>query len=103
MLSRNCNMKPTKNEWGLIIPYEKLSPDALRGLIEEVVTRNGTDNGYTVVTLEQNVAMVMEQLNRKEAVIVYDEITQTANIVPARSLHLPEDGPDSAYNSISLK
>lgn len=92
-------MKPPKNEWGLIIPYEKLSPDALRGLIEEVVTRNGTDNGYTVATLEQNVAAVMAQLIRKEAVVVYDEITQTANIVPARSIRLPADWPDSAHHS----
>ena len=70
----------------MIIPHEKLSPEALQGLIEEVVTRNGTDNGYTQATLEQNVAMVMGQLRRKEAVVVFDEESQTANIVPARNL-----------------
>ncbi|MDA8139920.1 MAG: YheU family protein [Desulfobacteraceae bacterium] len=83
-------MNPPKNEQGLIIPYEKLSVEALRGLLEEVVTRHGTDNGYIQATLEQNVAMVMEQLRRKEVVVVYDEITQTANIVPAKQLATPE-------------
>ncbi len=65
----------------MIIPYEKLSPEALFGLIEEFVTRDGTDSGYTEKSLEENVEMVMVQLRRGEAFIVYDEATQTANII----------------------
>lgn len=85
-------MTSPKRERGIIVPHEKLSPQALRGLIEEVVTRNGTDNGYTKATLEQNVAMVMAQLRHKEVVVVYDESTRTANIVPTRYLPpLPAD------------
>lgn len=64
----------------MIIPYEKLSPEALRGLIEEFVTREGSDSGYTRKTLDENVEMVMKQLRRKEAFVVYDETTETANI-----------------------
>lgn len=79
-------MHPAPNEQGLIIPFEKLSAEALQGLIEEVVTRNGTDNGYLQATLVQNVAMVMGQLRRKEVVVVFDERAQTANIVPANKL-----------------
>lgn len=80
-------MSPPKIERGLIIPYEKLSPDALRGLIEEVVTRHGTDGGYTLATLEQNVEMVMGQLQRREVVVVFDEATRTANIVSSQYLN----------------
>ena len=65
----------------LIIPYEQLSPDALQGLIEEFVTRPGTDTGYTKATIDQNVEMVKKQLRRKEAVITFDEKSQTANII----------------------
>lgn len=65
----------------MIIPYEKLSRRALQGLIEEFVTREGTDSGYTQKSLEENVEMVMKQLQRGEAFIVYDEKTQTSNIV----------------------
>ena len=67
---------------GMIVPYEKLSPAALRGLIEEFVTRPGTDTGYTKGNLEDNVDLVMKQLKLKDIFIVYDEKTQTANIVP---------------------
>ena len=75
-------MNHPRNEQGVLIPHDQLSPEALQGLIEEFVTRNGTDNGDTRTTLEKNVKMVMGQLNRGEAVILYDHITQTANIVP---------------------
>ena len=30
----------------MIIPHEKLSPEALQAIIEEFVTRDGTDTGY---------------------------------------------------------
>ena len=66
----------------MIVPHEKLSPEALRGLIEEFVTRPGTDTGYTKKTLEENVDMVMKQLKLGDVVVVYDEDSQTAKIVP---------------------
>jgi uncharacterized protein len=65
----------------MIIPYEKLSPAALQGLIEEFVTRDGTDSGYTQKSLEENVAMVKNQLRSGDAFIYYDEAAQTTNIV----------------------
>ena len=66
----------------LIIPYERLSIEALNGLIEEFVTRPGTDTGYTIKTLEQNVDTVKRQLRRGDVFIVFDDDTKTANIVP---------------------
>ncbi len=35
-----------KDKGVIIIPYEKLSTESLEGLIEEFVTRDGTDTGY---------------------------------------------------------
>jgi uncharacterized protein len=70
----------------MIIPYEKLSLEALQGLVEEFVTREGSDSGYTQKTLEENVEMVQRQLKQGEAFIVYDETTQTANIVSKKHL-----------------
>ena len=77
-------MHHSKPERGMVIPHKKLSREALTGLIEEFVTRNGTDGGYTRKTLRQNIEIVMGQLNRGEAIIVYDAVTNTANIVPRR-------------------
>ena len=67
---------------GIIIPHDRLSQEALQGLIEEFVTRDGTDTGYTDGSLEESVEMVMRYLKRGDVVIVYDEVTGTANIVP---------------------
>ncbi|MBI9086326.1 MAG: YheU family protein [Desulfobacterales bacterium] len=66
----------------MIVPFDKLSPEALRGLIEEFITRPGTDTGYTKGILDDNVEMVMKQLKLGDVLVVYDEKTQTANIVP---------------------
>jgi uncharacterized protein YheU (UPF0270 family) len=79
-------VNPINRDPGIVIPHQKLSPEALRGLVEEVVTRNGTDNGYIQATLERNVAMVMAQLRRGEVVVVYDQRTRTANIIPRQDL-----------------
>jgi uncharacterized protein len=66
----------------MIIPHKRLSPEALNGLIEEFVTRHGTDTGDTKSTLEESVERVMRQLERAEVFIVFDEVRQAANIVP---------------------
>ncbi|WP_319521231.1 YheU family protein [uncultured Desulfosarcina sp.] len=70
----------------LVIPYRQLSVEALRGLIEEFVTRHGTDSGYTRGSLEENVTMVRRQLDAGQALVVFDERSQTCNIVPAETL-----------------
>ena len=57
----------------LVIPYRQLSAEALLGLIEEFVTRHGTDSGYTRGSLEENVAMVRRQLDAGEALVVFDD------------------------------
>ena len=66
----------------MIIPYEKLSTEALEGLIEEFVTRDGTDTGYEIKSLKNDVAMVKRQLKRGDVVKVFDQSTKTSNIVP---------------------
>ena len=74
---------------GIIIPHDRLSQTALQGLIEEFVTRDGSDTGYTEGSLEESVEMVIRQLKRGDVIIVFDEVSGTANIVPkedARSI-----------------
>ena len=66
----------------MIITHQELSPEALQGLVEEFVTRDGTDTGYEKKSLENDVAMVKRQLKRGDVVIVFDQTTKTSNIVP---------------------
>jgi uncharacterized protein len=75
-------MTVENNHKGIIIPHDRLSLIALQGLIEEFVTRGGTDTGYTDGSLEENIEMVMQQLVLGDVFIVFDEATGTANIVP---------------------
>ena len=62
------------------IPYEKIPADTLRNLIEEFVSRDGTDYGEREVSLEQRVAQVMLALKQGHAVIEYDEQLEMADI-----------------------
>ena len=65
------------------VPLTALSEDTLRGLIEEFVTRAGTDYGADEKSLEQKMADVRRQLVRGEARIVFAPETESANIVVA--------------------
>jgi uncharacterized protein YheU (UPF0270 family) len=67
---------------GLAIPAEQLSPDALLGLIEEFITREGTDYGEMEWSLEQKVEQVRAQLRRGDAVIVFDIAAESCTIMP---------------------
>jgi len=66
------------------IPFEMLQADTLRRLVEEFVTRDGTDNGDLDHSLDDRVEAVMRQLRRGEAAIDFDPTTESCNIVPAR-------------------
>jgi uncharacterized protein YheU (UPF0270 family) len=66
---------------GVELPVESLSPEALRNLIEEFVTRDGTDYGVVERSVEEKVAEVMAQFRSGEAQLVFDPETETANIV----------------------
>ena len=63
-----------------IIPVKKLSAAALKGVIEEFVTRRGTDYGAVEATLETKVKQVKNRLKDGSAVLVFDDETETTNI-----------------------
>jgi uncharacterized protein YheU (UPF0270 family) len=65
----------------MIIPYRLLSPEALQGLIEEFVTREGTDYGEYEVSLDVKIARVWKQLDNGTAVIAFNEEDQTCTIL----------------------
>ena len=56
-------------------------PDALRGLVESFVLREGTDYGAREFTHEQKVAQVMAQLDSGEARILFDPETESVTLL----------------------
>ena len=65
----------------MVVPYTELSDDALRGVLESFVLREGTEYGERDVSLDQKVAQVTRQLQRGEARIVFDPESETIDIV----------------------
>jgi uncharacterized protein YheU (UPF0270 family) len=63
-----------------IIPVNKLSSKALLGVIEEFISRNGTDYGEIEASPEANVRQVKDKLKKGLAVLVFDDETETTNI-----------------------
>jgi hypothetical protein len=67
-----------------VIPHAELSEDALRGVLEAFVLREGTEYGERDVSLDQKVVQVIRQLERGEAQIVFDPGSETIDIVVVR-------------------
>jgi hypothetical protein len=63
------------------VPHRALGVDVLRGVVESFVLREGTEYGEQEFSLEQKVAHVMRQLERGEAQIIFDPISQTVGLV----------------------
>ena len=66
------------------IPYDALSPEALRGVIESFVLRVGTEYGDRDFTLQEKVDQVLQQLKRREARVMFDPATETVTVQRTR-------------------
>jgi len=63
-----------------IIPVNKLSAKALKGVIEEFISRGGTDYGVIEASMETKFKQVKYKLENGLAVLVFDDETETTNI-----------------------
>ena len=66
------------------IPWDQLAADTLHALVEEFVTRDGTDYGVEEVALSRKVEQVTRGIKSKEYVIVYDQELDSVHIVTAQ-------------------
>ena len=77
------------DENGVEVPHTHLTSETLRRLAEEFVTRDGTDYGVVERTLEQKVMALLRQLERGDAIILFDNETGTIGIVPKDARRRP--------------
>ena len=68
----------------LLIPHEELSDDALAGVVESFVLREGTEYGERDYSLGEKVAHVRAQLESGDAFVVFDPDTGSVSIVSER-------------------
>lgn len=66
------------------VPHTALQDATLRAVIEEFVTREGTEYGESDVPLDEKVAAVRAQLDDGTAELTWDEETGTCTVAPTR-------------------
>ncbi len=69
----------------MLIPQQLLEADTLTRLIEDFVTRDGTDNGDET-PLETRVLRVRRALDKGEAVIVFDPESEQCQLAMKRDV-----------------
>lgn len=77
----NDSLNDSSMSGRLIIPPEQLSADALQGVIEEFITREGTDYGDVEWSLADKVKQVLAQLRTGNAQIIFDTHAETCTIM----------------------
>ncbi|WP_255558145.1 MULTISPECIES: YheU family protein [Zhongshania] len=63
------------------IPWQKLSADAFQGLLEEMVTRDGTDYGETEISQEEKISQLRMALENNKAIIVFSPDTESWSVI----------------------
>lgn len=67
----------------MIVPWQQISKDALNGIIEEFIMREGTDYGEQEASLEKKKQDLLNQLQTGHIVLVYSELHETVNLMLA--------------------
>jgi uncharacterized protein YheU (UPF0270 family) len=63
------------------IPLERLTHEALLGIVDDFILREGTDYGHADVPLDTKRAQVLARLHAGHAVIVFDPRTESCTIL----------------------
>ncbi len=63
------------------IPYNQLPEQTLLAVIEEFISREGTDYGHREYTLDEKVEKVKSQLVKGEIKLLFDLETSSCNLI----------------------
>ena len=63
------------------IPHNQLSEETLLAVIEEFISREGTDYGQRMYTFDEKVEMVKSQLISGEIKLFFDTETSSCNLI----------------------
>ena len=68
------------------VPISEISAEALTGLLEEYVSRDGTDYGEVEASIDEKTKALHKQLEMGELLILFDPETQELDIVMREQL-----------------
>lgn len=74
----------------MIIPPSQLNPDVLNNILEEFITREGTDYGQQELNLQEKVERLHPQVMKGEVLIVFDERLQNIQLLSKEDYALGE-------------
>lgn len=86
MSEGNGHIEDTDGEGIIAIPYRQLSEEALTAIIDEFVSREGTDYGDYQFSLSDKRQQVLQQLEQGSAQLLFDPIAQSCHIVLTETL-----------------
>lgn len=70
----------------VIVPWQELDAQTLTNLLEEFVTRDGTDYGNQEISTVNKVDQVRAQLRDARAQLVFDGATETVTVMTREQL-----------------
>ena len=78
------------------IPWQQIKPEILTQLLEEIVTRDGTDYGSEEISVDEKVSNALRALRDGDAVLGWDVELATANLLRADELATDSIGGNGA-------
>ncbi|MBX3017680.1 MAG: YheU family protein [Bdellovibrionaceae bacterium] len=80
------------------VPWTELSEDALNGVLESFVLREGTDYGREEVQLATKIDQVRRQLQRGDIKIVFDPTSESIQLLTAQEFRrLTKNAPTERH------
>ena len=76
---------------GMIVLWQDIPAESLQSLIEEFVSRDGTDYGEHEIPLSTRVDQVRQLLRRGKVVIWFDEATETVSVFDVERIPAADD------------
>jgi uncharacterized protein YheU (UPF0270 family) len=75
------NENSPENAAPIEIPKEALSEQALRGVIDNFIQREGTDYGVSEISYETKMQQVQKQIDKGHVRIVFDPNTESVSLL----------------------
>lgn len=73
-----------QTELPIAVHPDQLSAEAIAGVIESFILREGTDYGLFEVSFDRKAEQIRRQIERGEIRIVFDRISETVSLMTAR-------------------
>ncbi len=69
-----------------LIPYDSLAAETLEAILDDIVSRDGTDYGDYDLSVAQKREQALRFLRKGEAVLLFDTESETIKMVPKEAL-----------------